>query len=107
MSYAAYLRSCGVKKGEFSPFAMTKPEWLMLQGATESVETKHQALQQRILDCQDAVANGWASDAEHAKVNEKNAFYALLKFEVDNGIASDTDQELYALLTKKRNCAAL
>jgi hypothetical protein len=102
MSYASYLRSCGVKKGEFNSFVMTKPEWLMFQSATDSVETKHQALQQRLLDCQDAAANGLASDAAHAKVNEKNAFYALLKFEVDNGIASDTDQELYALLTKLR-----
>lgn len=90
MTYATYLKNAGGKKGEVNPFIMTKSEFDKFQAGQETIEQKHSKLEQRLIDCQNAwhnaMLNGLTVDAEHAKVNEKNAFKALVEFEEKNGL---------------------
>ena len=90
MTYSTYFQNAGGIKGQVNPFIMTKLEFAKFQAGQETIEQKHYRLEQRLVDCQNAwhnaMINGLTVDAEHAKVNEKNAFKALVSFEEANGI---------------------
>lgn len=90
MTYSTYFKNAGGKKGEVNAFIMTKSEFDKFQAGQETAEQKHSKLEQRLVDCQNAwhnaMLNGLTVDAEHAKVNEKNAFKALVEFEEKNGL---------------------
>ena len=84
-SYSSYLKSVGGKAGEYNPFVMTKAEFNAFKNANKTDEQKHAELEQRLVDCQNAwynaKMNGMDADADHALVNERNAYKALLNFE--------------------------
>lgn len=80
----------GAKKGEYNPFIMTLREFNGVKQSMMTVEEKHSQLEQRLVDCQNAwyssMMNDMLVDAAHAKINERNAYLALISFEKENGL---------------------
>jgi hypothetical protein len=102
MSYASYLSSCGVRKGEFSSFVMNKQEW---KESIMTLDQKREVLNKRLADCQDAWLLCYLSGDKlisHAAMNEMKAYISLLRFEVQNGMKTDSDSvELLRIMCKK------
>jgi len=102
MSYASYLSSCGVRKGEFNPFVMNKQEWAE---SVMTIDQKREVLDNKLAACQDAWLLCYLSGDKlisHAEMNEKKAFIALLRFEVQNGFKTDSDSvELLRIMCEK------
>lgn len=92
-SYSSYLKAMGAKKGEYNPFIMTLKEFNGLKQSMLTVEEKHAQLEQRLVDCQNAwyssMMNNMLEDAAHAKINERNAYKALIAFEKENGLYNE------------------
>lgn len=102
MSYASYLFSCGVRKGEFSSFVMNKQQWAE---SVMTIEQKRERLNKRLEACQDAWYTCYMSGdplINHAEINEKKAYVSLLRFEVENGLKNDADsKELLRIMCAK------
>jgi hypothetical protein len=102
MSYASYLSSCGVRKGEFNPFVMNKQEWAE---SVMTVDQKRERLNKKLEACQDAWYRCYISGdvlISHAEMNETKAFIALLRFDVENALKDDADsKELLRIMCEK------
>lgn len=101
-SYSSYLKSCGLTKGQINPFVMNKQEW---EESVMTIDQKRERLNKRLQDCQDAWYTCYmAGDPliSHAEMNEKKAYVALLRFDVENGIEDDDDsKELLRIMCAK------
>lgn len=101
-SYSSYLKAAGLKKGEFNGFVMNKQQWVEF---TMTTQQKRERLEKRLRDCQDAWYSCYMIGdplISHAEMNEKKAYVALLRFDVENGIEDDEDsKELLRIMCAK------
>ena len=101
-SYSSYLKSCGLTKGQTNCFVMNKQEW---EESVMTVDQKRDRLNKRLQDCQDAWYTCYMAGDPliyHAEMNEKKAYVALLRFDVENGLKGDAESmELLRIMCEK------
>lgn len=103
-SYSHYIRSNG---GKWNFSLMTESQFAKYADFHKSAKQRELELESRLSDCYDAEQNakeqGLYADADHACINGKNAYAALVKFRSMNCVElglSESDANDYHILAR-------